>query len=169
MPKLLNNLKIKALESELSDLDSKYKRALADYQNLEKRHSQEKLNFSRYANETLLRKLLNVLDDLERAQNHLHDLGLDLVITQFIRQLESEGVSILPSTGKPFDPVSMDCAEVVAGEENQVVRTIAKGYLYHEKVLRPAKVEVGGGVSLGNKRGQTLDPKSEASPVNNIN
>lgn len=157
------------LENQITDLDSKFKRALADYQNLEKRHSQDKQNLIRFANENLLHKLLSVLDDLERAQNHLNDSGLGLVISQFYRQLESEGVKAVDSTGKPFNPETMDCTDVVAGEKNQVVKTVIKGYLYHDKVLRPAKVEVGSGMIDSNQQKEKPEALSPSESVNNIN
>jgi molecular chaperone GrpE (heat shock protein) len=94
-----------------------------------------------------LDKILPVLDDLERAQGHLNDAGLGHVIKQFHQVLSGEGLSLIESDGADFDPETMDCAEVVAGPKDKVVKTISKGYRYYDKVLRPAGVEVGNGVA----------------------
>lgn len=136
---------IKKLSSQIDELDSKFKRALADYQNLEKRQAQDRENLIKFTNQSLLDKLLPLFDDLQRAQDHLKNTGLHHVLTQFVQLLESEGVKEIKSTGEPFDPQTMDCTEVVAGKENQVIKTLTKGYLYRDRVLRPAQVEVGNG------------------------
>ena len=133
------------LQDQLRDLENRFKRALADYQNLEKRHASQKGDLIKFANQGLLDKLLPLLDDLERAQAHLHDSGLELIIDQFRQLLISEGVTPIISDRQIFDPQTMDCAEVVPGPKNKVVTTLAKGYYYHDRVLRPARVEVGSG------------------------
>ena len=133
------------LQSQIQDLENRFKRALADYQNLEKRHASQKKDLIKFANEGLLDKLLPLVDDLERAQAHLNDSGLDLIIGHFHQLLASEGVSPIVSDEQNFDPQIMDCAEVVPGPNNKVVTTLVKGYYYHDRVLRPARVEVGSG------------------------
>ena len=133
------------LQDQLRDLENRFKRALADYQNLEKRHASQKGDLIKFANQGLLDKLLPLLDDLERAQAHLQDSGLELIIDQFRQLLISEGVTPIISDRQIFDPQTMDCAEVVPGPKNKVVTTLAKGYYYHDRVLRPARVEVGSG------------------------
>ncbi len=133
------------LQNQIQDLENRFKRALADYQNLEKRHASQKGDLIKFANQGLLDKLLPLLDDLERAQAHLHDSGLELIIDQFHQLLISEGVTPIISDRQIFDPQTMDCAEVVPGPKNKVVTTLAKGYYYHDRVLRPARVEVGSG------------------------
>lgn len=133
------------LQNQIQDLENRFKRALADYQNLEKRHASQKDDLVKFANQGLLDKLLPLLDDLERAQAHLHGSGLELIIDQFRQLLISEGVTPIISDRQIFDPQTMDCAEVVPGPKNKVVTTLAKGYYYHDRVLRPARVEVGSG------------------------
>jgi len=133
------------LQNQIQDLENRFKRALADYQNLEKRHASQKGDLIKFANQGLLDKLLPLLDDLERAQAHLQDSGLELIIDQFHQLLISEGVTPIISDRQIFDPQTMDCAEVVPGPKNKVVTTLAKGYYHHDRVLRPARVEVGSG------------------------
>ena len=138
-------VKTKSLKDQIAFLDDKFKRALADYQNQEKRYESQKSLLAKFANETLLTQILPVVDDLERAQSHLQDAGLGHVIKTFHQILASEGVSIIESDQADFDPATMDCAEVVAGPKDKVVKTASRGYRLYDKILRPAKVEVGGG------------------------
>ncbi|OGD71026.1 nucleotide exchange factor GrpE [Candidatus Collierbacteria bacterium RIFCSPLOWO2_01_FULL_50_23] len=147
MTKTTKPREMEVLKEQLTALDDKFKRALADYQNQEKRHASQKSVFIKFANETLLEKIIPILDDLERAQSHLNDTGLGHVIKQFHLVLSGEGISVIESDNADFDPATMDCAEVVAGEKDKVVKTLALGYRLYDKVLRPAKVEVGNGVA----------------------
>ena len=73
--KIIDNSQIKELKAQIIDLDAKWKRALADYQNLQKRTENERKNFIRFANATLIEKPLDIIDDLERAAKHLKDDG----------------------------------------------------------------------------------------------
>ena len=127
------------------DLETRLLRALADYHNLAKRHTQDRTSLVKYANQALLDKLLPLLDDLYRAQEHLQDQGLQLVIDHFLQLLSSEDVREVNTAGQPFDPQTMDCTEVVPGPKDTVISVITRGYLHHDRVLRPARVTVGNG------------------------
>ncbi|MFC1711617.1 nucleotide exchange factor GrpE [Patescibacteria group bacterium] len=140
-------VKNKSLQNQINELDNKWKRALADYQNLEKRIEMEKRDFVKFSNAALVDKLLAVLDDLERAEKHLKNKGLSIAVDQLRSVLNSEDVSEIMALGKKFDPMLMDCFEVVPGKENIVIEVMIKGYLLNNKVIRPAKVKVGGGKS----------------------
>jgi molecular chaperone GrpE len=137
--------KLEQLQDQAKSLTEKWKRALADYQNLEKRVEKEKQEFVKYSTASLIDKLLEVLDDLERAEKHLQDKGLSLALEQFRSILEAEGVEEIEALDKEFNPETMDCSEMVAGEKNKVIEVIQKGYYLNDKVLRPAKVKVGKG------------------------
>lgn len=126
------------------DLEAKYLRAMADYQNLEKRVEREKDNFIKFANALIILKFLPVLDNLERAGAHLKDQGIDLVIKQFKEALSSEGVTEINSAGTSFDPELHEAIEKVDGEEDKVISIVQSGYKMGDKVIRPAKVTVGG-------------------------
>ncbi len=134
------------LEEKVKNLENKFKRALADYQNQSKRNTARQAEVIKFANERLLDKLLPVLDLLELAQKHLKDNGLQMVLDQFKKMIKSEGITEIQTNEKKFDPQSMDCASLVEGPKNVVVKTLVKGYNYYDKVLRPAKVEVGSGL-----------------------
>lgn len=135
----------KTLKQQLMDRDQQWKRAVADYRNLERRISEQQRVFVKFASAALVEKLLGIGDDLERANQHLHDQGLSLIIDRFKQVLKDEGVDQIEVTGKEFDPSVMECQDTVEGEKNQIVKVIVPGYTLNGKVLRPAKVAVGGG------------------------
>jgi len=129
---------------QLNDLENKWKRALADYANLEKRIDNEKQSFVKYSNLKLLEKLLPILDDLEAAENHLKDQGLKIILNKLKEILKSEGVEEIKTHGEEFNPELMEAIEIIEGPKNKVMEVLRKGYLLEEKVLRIAKVKVGG-------------------------
>jgi len=136
--KALDELQQKADESE-----NKYKRALADYQNLQKRVSEEKSEWIRSANKDLLLRLLPVLDTLMMAEKHLQDQGLTVSINQFLDTLKAEGVTRIKTVGVAFNPHLMECVTTEQGKENEVLEELRAGYMLYDKVLRPAQVKVG--------------------------
>ncbi|MGI6278231.1 MAG: nucleotide exchange factor GrpE [Patescibacteria group bacterium] len=140
-----NSKKDQDFRQELKKLEEQLKRALADYDNLEKRINREKNNWINSANEALIDKLLFVFDDLERACQSISDPGLSMVRDQFWKILSNEGVEKVDSQGKKFNAQTMDAQELVPGEKEKVIEETCPGYLYQGKCLRPAKVKVGQG------------------------
>lgn len=133
-----------SLKKEIADLRNKYLRALADYQNLERRVEEERKKFQYYAVKEILLKFLEVLDLIEKAEVFIKDEGLKLVKERFLKILKEEGVREIEILGKEFDPNVAECIEVVEGEEEgKVVEVVRKGYFYHDQVLRIARVKVG--------------------------
>lgn len=130
-------------QAQAEELTNHWKRAIADYQNLEKRYEREKADFVQYANQTLVLKLLTALSHLERVQGYLKDDGLDLAIKEFKRVLAEEGLDEIEAVGRGFNPEEMEAIELVFGEEGKVVEVISKGYKLKGKVIRPVKVKVG--------------------------
>jgi molecular chaperone GrpE len=130
-------------DSKILELENNYKRALADYQNQERRHKDLEIQMVKNASGKIIEKLLTILDSLELAQSHLKDKGLQMVIDQINTLLQSEGLQQITTDGQDFDPYTMDCTEIVEGTKDKVVETVSKGYTLYEKVLRPAKVKVG--------------------------
>lgn len=137
--------KIDDLKKKIEELENKWKRALADYDNLRKRVKKEKEGFVKFSNASLIDKLLPALDSLEKCTEHLKDKGLKLTLEQFRKVLESEGLKEIEAEGEKFDPELMDAVEMVKGEKNKVIEVVLKGYMLNNKILRPAKVKVGGG------------------------
>lgn len=136
---------MKNLHQQVTDLEAKWKRAVADYRNLERRVNDQQQAVVKFANAMLIERLLTIIDDLERANEHLKDEGLRLIIGRFKDILKSEGVEPIEVQGKEFNPQVMECAEMVEGAKNQVVKVVLTGYTLNGKVLRPAKVLVGKG------------------------
>ncbi len=133
--------KLSTLKARVETLENDYKRALADYQNLEKRIFQTSV----IEKSRLIARFLPLLDDLERAHKHTSDKGLELIIKQFYKTLSDLDVSRITSKpGMDFSPLSMECVETVTGEKGKVVEVLQQGYRLGESmVLRPAKVTVG--------------------------
>lgn len=134
---------VKVLEEKITDLENKWKRALADYANLERRVGVEREELIKFANAELLRKILNIFDHLEKAEEHLKDEGLKIVVRQFRDLFNESGVTEIEVLGKLFDPNVAECVEVIPGEDNKVLEVLQKGYKLNDTVLRPAKVKVG--------------------------
>ncbi len=133
------------LRERVSALEEQWKRALADYHNLEKRVERERGDFVRFANEPLVDKLLYVFDNLKRACENIHSKGLKMISDQFWEVLQSEGVENIKCVGEEFDPQLMDAVAMVQGDKNIVMEEVVPGYLYKGKCIRPAKVKVGRG------------------------
>jgi molecular chaperone GrpE len=131
------------LKQEINELENRVKRIFADYQNLEKRVAQEKRDLILNSNKQLLLRLMPVLDTLMFALAHTKDKGLELAIKLFTDTLTAEGVRKIETKDKMFDPKSMECVAVEAGEEGKVVTEAQAGYMLNEEVLRPAMVKVG--------------------------
>ena len=131
------------LTQKLEEYKNKYLRALADYQNLEKRMAQQMGQMRRRANRSLLIQFLDILDNIEAAELFLKDEGLKLVKEKFIAVLRNEGVEEIDVLGKEYDPYLAECTEVVTGNKDNIVSAVVqKGYKQQEEVLRPAKVKV---------------------------
>lgn len=131
------------LKNKVKELENNWKRALADYQNLQKRVSAERDDYQKYGTQILLLKFLDILDHLEGAAKHINDKGLDLVIKLFKDVLKSEGIEEMERLNQKFDPNFDECIEKREGNKDNIIIEIArKGYKIREKILRPAKVIV---------------------------
>ncbi len=135
--------KLTDFEKQIEELTERWKRVLADYQNLEKRTKIEKEEFAQFANRELILKLLPALDTFEKTEEHIKDEGLLLTLKQLRDILVSEGLERFDVLGNKFNPEEMECLGVTPGEENQVVQVAKPGYKFKNKLLRPAAVIVG--------------------------
>lgn len=138
------NDQIRKLEERVQELENNWKRAVADYRNLERRVKKERADFAKYTNEVILLKVLPLLDDLERAVAAGADEGLKNIVEKFRSVLQSEGVTEIDALGEEFDPTKMEGVEEEhePGGDEKVVDVVEKGYMLGDKVLRPAKVKV---------------------------
>ena len=143
-----------ALREENQQLKERYVRTLADFENLRKRTEREKADYFRYAIGAVLRDILPVLDNFDRALEHAEEgddfhKGVLLIYKQLFDVLRRHGLRIVEESGVRFDP---NIHEAVVTEEDPsvpshtVVAVLQKGYFLHDRLLRPAmvKVAVGG-------------------------
>ena len=130
-----------------------WQRAQADFINFKRRTEQERQDFNRFANASLILGLLPVLDDLERALSIMPPKlagkewgeGIRLVERKFITSLEGQGVTPIKALGEPFDPNFHEALRQDKGKEGTVIEEFQKGYMLGDRVLRPARVVVGNG------------------------
>ena len=134
---------IKELQDKVESLDNSWKRALADYNNLEKRTAEEKEHFLTLVKIQVMESFLPFFDNLEKIQEHSKDEGLELTLKDLQKVLKNIGVEEIEAEGKDFDHNTMEAIEVQKGEKNKVLKIIQKGYLLNGILLRPAKVAVG--------------------------
>ena len=130
-----------------ANFEENWKRALADYKNLQRRIEAEKQAFGKLANANLISRLLPSLDVLELAAAHSQDIGVQLAAKQFHHSLTEEGLQVIdPQVDSVFDHNLHECAETVDLPENKSENTISelvlKGYKIGDYVLRPARVKV---------------------------
>lgn len=130
------------------DWEGKYKRALADYQNLIKNTEKNQAEFVKYALKDTILDLLNVYDHLKLSLSSLPEAekksawveGVGYVLKQFKELLENKGVKEIKSLGEKFDYQSMEALE---GDGEYVIKEVSCGYTLNNKLIRPAKVIVG--------------------------
>ena len=151
MEELQGTLKSKA--DELQALQDKYLRLVAEFDNYKKLIQRDRSESSKFANENLLRDLLPIIDNLERAVKAARDAsttdglirGVELTLKQFNELLGKFGVQPVSSVGTSFDPArhqAMSRIETRNEPENSVIEEFQKGYLLHDRILRPAMVSV---------------------------
>ena len=141
---------VQALE-ETKTHQEQYMRTLADMENLRKRTQRDKEELAKFANESILREILSVIDNLERAVEHAEQAendaglleGVQMTLTQFNQVLSRFGVEPVKSVGQPFDPAFHQAMGQMESEEypvNTVVQQVQKGYQLNNRLLRPAFV-----------------------------
>ena len=136
-------LELKQAKEQIKEYRERYLRALADYQNLEKRIVQEKAQIIKSANKQLILKVLPFLDNLDKAELFIKDSGLKMIKHEFYRILKDENIEEIQVIGKEFDPQFAEVVDMVEGEkDNIVVEVIRKGYMLNGKILRVAQVKV---------------------------
>ena len=145
----------KSAEEKLAELQDKYLRLSAEFDNFRRRTLREKIELSKYAGESVLINILPLIDDFERALSHMESAtdrdamkkGIDLIYVKLIEFLKQSGVSEIESLNRDFN---VDLHHAVAKkkveeDENKgkIVEVIQKGYYLHDKVLRHSKVVIG--------------------------
>lgn len=148
------NKRVEQLAKEAATFKDRWLRAEADMDNYKKRVHKEKLEQLKYGYETLIRELLPVVDNLERAieyskkhsqKDSLYE-GVELTLKLLKKVIEGYGVTSVQTLGEIFDPnfhEGLGVEESENYEDNVIVKEIEKGYIYNDRLLRPAKVIVG--------------------------
>ena len=144
---------IQDLERQLAEQKDRMLRAMAEAENVRRRTQRDAEDRVRYANESLVRELLPILDNFDRALTSARAVagaesvlaGVELIQRELLRVLERAGVSRYSAVGQAFDPTRHEAIARVVSEDaapNTVVSEIAPGYMLHGRVLRPAMVAV---------------------------
>ena len=145
--------KIKKLEAELQEWKNSYTRKLAEFQNFTKRKENEVAEMRKYASEGIIVKLLDNIDNLERAVDASKESqnfdslveGVNMILNNLKHLLTEEGVEEIEAAGKEYDPYEHKAMITENKEElddNVVVQVFQKGYKMKGKVVRPAMVTV---------------------------
>lgn len=136
-------LEIVTLKDQVEEFKNKYLRAIADYQNLEKRVGEERFELMKMANKNLLIKILPFLDNLEKAELFVKDQGLKISKDHFVQILKDAGLEEMDLLNKDFDPVYSEAVDIIEGkEDNKIMEVLLKGYMFEDKILRVAQVKV---------------------------
>ena len=145
--------KVKKLEAELQEWKNSYTRKLAEFQNFTKRKENEVAEMRKYASEGIIVKLLDNVDNLERAVDASKESqnfdslieGVNMILNNLKHLLAEEGVEEIEAAGKEYDPYEHKAMITENKEElddNVVVQVFQKGYKMKGKVVRPAMVTV---------------------------
>lgn len=139
---------------KIAELEDKYLRQVAEFDNFRRRVMKEKAELILNGGEKVLTNFLPVVDDLERAQQHMANAtdvkslkeGIDLIIDKFKKTLKAQGVKEIETKDKDFDVNYHEAVTMVPSENDEqkgkIVDCISKGYTLNDKVIRYAKVVV---------------------------
>ena len=146
--------KLESKEEEAKETYDRLLRVSADFENYKKRSTREMEEFRKYANQSLLKEMLSVVDNLELAISSSNNEqesdknlieGLNLTLNEILRVLEKFNVKPIEARGKTFDPAFHEAVmreETDDFPEKTVISEFQKGYLIHDRLLRPAMVVV---------------------------
>jgi len=140
-------------ETELQNYREKFVRKIAEFENYKKRTSEEYIRLISSANESLILKLLPVMDDIERVGDNykpeikLEDFkkGTDMIFNKFKGIIDGLGLKEIEAVGNEFDPNFHEALMMVENDKvdsNKIIDQHEKGYIYNEKVIRHSKVLV---------------------------
>lgn len=146
---------LRAKVAELEGMRERLMLSAADFENAKKRLSREREDFAKFSQENLLRDLIPVLDNFERAISHASQtklegpaksvvMGIEMVLKQMTEILKGQGLKRMTTVGQLFDPHLHEAIAHVQGEgrDNEIIDEIEPGYMLHDRLLRAAKVRV---------------------------
>lgn len=148
---LMHSIDIEKKRSE--EYLTRLKYMQADFENLKKRFDRQMEEVTKYCNERIIIKLLEIVDELEmavktgRSSNSLKNLisGVEMTLKKLEKLLENEQVSPIDCIGKPFDPSKHNAVAKIAKsdiKESIIVEEVRKGYILKERVIRPSTVKI---------------------------
>ena len=140
-------------EKELASLHDRLLRTQAEFENYKKRMSREKASMLKFGNESLMREILPIIDNLELSLGHASKVksidsmieGIEMVKKELLKKLEKFGLKMVVAKGEKFDPEKHEAVaqvETAESPEGTVVDELQKGYSIHDRLLRPSKVTV---------------------------
>lgn len=134
---------VETLRAEVEDYKKKYLRAIADYQNFERRMMEERKEMRNIIKADVIQMFLPTLDTLHKAELFIKDSGLKMIMDQFNQTFELAGVKEIDVLGKEFDPHVAEVIDVVEGDKDNVVtEVLRKGYTLNGTVIQHAQVKV---------------------------
>ncbi len=145
---------VKSVEEELKETYDRFLRVSAEFENYKKRSAREMSEFKKFANESLLKELLLIIDNLELAIDSSKDKknsnnglieGIDMTLKKLVKILGDFGLKQIESLEKTFDPNFHQAVmqeETDKHSQNTVIKELQKGYILNERLLRPAMVVV---------------------------
>lgn len=151
----INAEEFEKLKVDFENLQNQLKRAVADYQNLEKRVAEGRSEFTSWATTELVRKLLGVMSHFDMALSGATEQdrqsgwfkGVELAVGQLRQVLRDEGLAeivIDPTSGRTsFDPALHEAVDTRDGENDKILEVVERGYKLNGKILKPARVVVG--------------------------
>jgi molecular chaperone GrpE len=140
-------------DRECSEAKDRYLRLYAEFENYKRRAQRDQQDYTKFAAEKVLKELLPVLDNLERAVSHAREAhadasivdGMALIVRQFHDVLQKCGCEPIEAVGKPFDPAFHQALAQIESAEREpetVVDEAQRGYVLHGRILRPSMVTV---------------------------
>ena len=147
---------LKQKDLQIKELEEKYIRTHADFENTKKRLERDKNQYLEYANENILKDFLPILDTLESALNGISstsvseesikniEAGIRLIIDNFMKALNKNNVEVI-DTNSSFDPNLHNAIMQVkdeSKEDGEIAQVIQKGYKYKERIIRPSMVSI---------------------------
>lgn len=142
------------LQEQNKELNDKYLRLYAEFENFRKRTNKERIELIQTAGASVITEMLPIIDDFERALTNVDKAedkeairkGVELIYQKMLHKLEQKGLKPMKLKGEAFDPEQAEAVtHVPMGDEQKgkVVEEVEKGYYLHEKIIRHAKVVVG--------------------------
>jgi molecular chaperone GrpE len=138
---------------KIEELTASLQRCMADMQNYKRRAEEDKTRFVKFANGELLKMLLPIIDNFDRACQHLPEnlkedvwaKGVVHTHDDLMKAVERIGVKRIETVGKKLDTTKHEAVLSGPGEKDVVTEELEPGYSYHDETLKPAKVKVGNG------------------------